>query len=81
VLTPGVECVALKELRAQRARILPSNRLLDALDLSRRKKIGSWEPPEATTKSRVFEFCPLQFSVSKQYRSLQSSLLNGHVGT
>jgi len=35
VLTPGVECVALKELRALRARILPSNRLLDALDLSR----------------------------------------------
>jgi len=34
VLTPGVECVALKELRALRARILPSNRLLDALDLS-----------------------------------------------
>ena len=35
VLTPGVECVALKELRGLRARILPSNRLLDALDLSR----------------------------------------------
>jgi len=39
VLTPGVECVALKELRAQRARILPSNRLLDALDLSRKKML------------------------------------------
>jgi len=37
VLTPGVECVALKELRALRARILPSNRLPDALDLSRMK--------------------------------------------
>jgi hypothetical protein len=35
VLTPGVECLALKELRALRACILPSNRLLDALDLSR----------------------------------------------
>jgi hypothetical protein len=35
VLTPGVECVALKDLRTLRARILPSNRLLDALDLSR----------------------------------------------
>jgi len=35
VLTPGVECVALKELRALRARILPSNHLLDALNLSR----------------------------------------------
>jgi hypothetical protein len=30
VLTPEVECVALKELRALRARILASNRLLDA---------------------------------------------------
>ena len=39
VLTPGVECVALKELRALRARILPSNRLLDALDLSRKKML------------------------------------------
>ena len=36
---PGVECVALKELRALRARILPSNRLLDALDLSRTNHI------------------------------------------
>jgi hypothetical protein len=47
VLTPGVECVALKELRALRARILPSNRLLDALDLSRiirRTKAESSDP-------------------------------------
>jgi hypothetical protein len=35
VLTLGVECMALKELRALQARILPSNCLLDALDLGR----------------------------------------------
>jgi hypothetical protein len=40
VLTPGVECVALKELRALRARILP-NRLLDALDLCERLSSSS----------------------------------------